>query len=57
MFTTQNTNGLTVADLTSMNSALSELMDAGYTRVEAGAIVFENWSSKGNTVASLATVH
>jgi hypothetical protein len=56
MFTQDNTEGLTDADLGLMNRAIRLLMEDGIDEKNAADIVNNNWRESGNTIASLATV-
>lgn len=56
MFTTDNTDGFTQADLDLMNKALAALVADGIDEKNASDIVNNNWMPDGNTVESL-TAH
>lgn len=56
MFTIDNTEGFTQADLDLMNRAVRLLMEDGLDEKNAADIVNNNWQESGNTVASLAMV-
>ena len=56
MFTTDNTEGFTQADLDLMNEALEKLLAEGIDESNASDIVNNNWQATDNTVESL-TVH
>lgn len=53
MFTMDNTEGFTQADLELLNEALELLMADGIDESNASAIVNNNWIPEGNTVESL----
>lgn len=53
MFTTDNTEGFTSADLALMNQAAAALVAQGIDADNAADIVNNNWQPTGNTVESL----
>jgi len=56
MFTMENTQGFTQADLNLLNEALAQLVADGIDEKNASDIINNNWRADGNTVESL-TVH
>lgn len=57
MFTMDNTNGFTPADLVLMNEALAVLISSGIDEKNASAIINNNWTDGENTIESLTRVH
>lgn len=55
MFTMDNTQGFTEADLDLMNEAVEVLIADGIDESNACDIVNNNWMPEGNTVESLTT--
>lgn len=53
MFTMQNTEGFTQADLDLMNKAVATLMARGFDEANASDRVNNNWRPTDNTVESL----
>jgi hypothetical protein len=53
MFTLDNTDGFTQADLDLMNAALEILVADGVDPSNASDIINNNWQSDGNTVETL----
>jgi hypothetical protein len=56
MFTMDNTDGFTQADLDLMNEALEKLVADGIDESNASDIINNNWQAADNTVESL-TAH
>jgi len=56
MFTMENTQGFTEAELNLLNEAMAKLIAAGIDEKNANDIINNNWQADGNTVESL-TVH
>ena len=54
MFTLENTNGFTVANLEIMNAAHAKLVAHGIHESNASDIVNDNWTGDGDTVESLS---
>lgn len=53
MFTLENTEGFTQANLDMMNKALAILIERGVEESNAQDIINNNWKESGNTVESL----
>ena len=53
MFTLDNTEGFTAADLKLMNEALEILVAGGMDEQNASARINNKWRSNGNTVETL----
>lgn len=56
MFTLDNTEGFTQADIDLMNKALALLIEQGIKESSAGDIINNNWQPDSNTVESLTVV-
>lgn len=54
MFTLDNTEGFTPANLIVLNAALAKLMERGIEESNASDIVNNNWTGDGDTVESLS---
>jgi ABC-type taurine transport system substrate-binding protein len=54
MFTLDNTEGFTAANIEIMNAALAKLVARGIEESNASDIVNNNWTGDGDTVDSLA---
>lgn len=54
MFTLDNTEGFTTADLSLLNAALAILAARGIDESNASDIVNNNWTGNGDTVESLS---
>lgn len=57
MFTFDNTDGYTQADLDLMNEALEVLMAAGIRESNASDLITNNWRETGNTIETLTRRH
>ena len=53
MFTMENTDGFTQADLDLMNAAIAVLTSGGMDESNAADVVNNNWAPEGNTVERL----
>ena len=54
MFTLDNTEGFTPANLTLLNAALAKLMERGIEESNAADLVNNNWTGDGDTIESLS---